>query len=79
MVIRHQTYGKEPFREGERKPLNGLLFLISSNGSSIYIIPQTGLHIPQPLLHQSWSTGWNEKWLNWFTMKDQSDDQSHHE
>ena len=23
--------------------------------------PQTGQHIPQPLLHLSWSTGWNEK------------------
>ena len=34
--------------------------LISSKGSYICIVPQTGLHIPQPLLHQSWSTGWNE-------------------
>ena len=24
------------------------------------IIPQTGYHITQPLLHQSWDTGWNE-------------------
>ena len=36
-------------------PPHGLLFPISS------IIPQTGLQIPQPLLQQSWSTGWNEK------------------
>ena len=34
---------------------------ISSKGSFICIIPQTGYHIQQPLLHQSWSTGWNEK------------------
>ena len=34
---------------------------INSKGSFIYIIPQTGLHISRPLLHQSWSTGWNEK------------------
>ena len=27
----------------------------------ICTIPQTGYHIPWPLLHQSWSTGWNEK------------------
>ena len=27
----------------------------------LYAPSQTGLHIPQPLLHQSWSTGWNEK------------------
>ena len=30
-------------------------------------------------LHQSWSTGWNEKQLNGSTMKDRSDDPSHHE
>ena len=41
-------------------PLHGL-FPISSKGSFICTIPQTGDHIPQPLLHQSWSTGWNEK------------------
>ena len=31
---------------------HGLLFPISSNGSFICIIPQTGYNIPQPLLHQ---------------------------
>ena len=30
-------------------------------------------------LHQSWSTGWNEKWLNGSTMRDRSDDPSHHD
>ena len=40
---------------------------ISSKGSFICII------------HQSWSTGWNEKWLNNPTMKDRSDNPSHHE
>ena len=40
---------------------HGLLFLISSKGSFKYTIPQTGQHIPLPLLHQSWSTGWIEK------------------
>ena len=49
-----------------------LLFLSSSMGSFICIIPQTGKHIPQALLQQS-STGWNEKLLNGSTMKDQSD------
>ena len=24
-------------------------------------ISQTGQHTPQPLLHQLWNTGWNEK------------------
>ena len=32
---------------------HGLLFPISSKGSFICIIPQTGWHIPQALLHQS--------------------------
>ena len=38
-----------------------LLFPIKSKGSFICTIPQTGWHIPWPLLHQLWSTGWNEK------------------
>ena len=40
-------------------PPHGLLFTINSKGS--FIETQAGLHIPRPLLHQSWSTGWNEK------------------
>ena len=66
-------------RRGNSLPPHGLLFPISSKCSFICIIPRTGYHIPQPLLHQSWSTGWNEKQLNGFTMKDRSDDPSHHE
>ena len=38
-----------------------LLFQISSKGSFICIIPQTGYHTQQPLLHQMWGTGWNDK------------------
>ena len=38
---------------------------ISSNGSFIYIhrpiILQTAYYIPRPVVHQMWSTGWNEK------------------
>ena len=37
--------------------LRGLLFPISSKGSFICTIPQTGQYIPFPLLHQLWSTG----------------------
>ena len=64
---------------GNLLPPHGLLFLISSKCSFICIITQTGLHIPQPVLYQTWSTGWNKKWLNGFTMNDRSDDPSHHE
>ena len=34
-------------------PLHGLLFPISSKGSFICTLPQTGYHIPRHLLHQS--------------------------
>ena len=47
-------------RENLLLPLHGLLFLISSKGYFICTIPQTGKHMPRPLIHQSWSTGWNE-------------------
>ena len=40
---------------------HGLHFLISSKGSFILTIPQAGYYIPQPLIHQSWSIGWNKK------------------
>ena len=46
--------------KGNLLPPHRLLFPINSKGSFICIIPQTGQHIPQPLLHQSWSTGVNE-------------------
>ena len=49
---------------GNPLPPHGLLITINSKGSFICTIPQTGLHIPRPLLHQSWSTGWNETILN---------------
>ena len=34
------------------------IFPVSSKGSFICTIPETGPYIPQPLLHQLWSTGW---------------------
>ena len=40
--------------KGNSLPPHGLLFLINSKGSFTCIIPR-------PLLHQSWSTGWNKK------------------
>ena len=61
-------YHSERERERERErvplpPLHGLLFFISSKGSFIRTIPQIGQHGTLPLLHLSWSTGWNEKYL----------------
>ena len=41
--------------------------LAGTRNGSIFICttPQTGWHI-HTLLHQLWSTGWNEKWLNFY-------------
>ena len=51
--------------KGNPLPPHRLLLSINSKGSFICTIPQTGSHIPRPLLHQSWSTGWNEnKFMN---------------
>ena len=60
--VRHMV--KDHSARGNPCPPHGLLFLSNSKGSFICTIPQTGYHIPQPFLHQSWSTGWNEKYLN---------------
>ena len=60
--IRHMAKDHSDSESGNHlPPLLGLLFPISSNNYFICTIPQTGQHIPQPMLHQSWSTGWNEK------------------
>ena len=40
--------------------LQRVLFSISSKGSFIRSIPQTGHHIPGPSLNQLWSTGLSE-------------------
>ena len=56
--IRHMVNELSDSKRGNPLPLYRLLFPISSKGSFICIIPQTGYHIPQHLLHQSWSTGW---------------------
>ena len=61
-VIWRRKYGKGPLSEkGNPLAPHVLLFPINSKGSFICTIPQTGEHTPRPLLHQSWSTGWNEK------------------
>ena len=62
--IRHMVKDHSDSEEGNPLPPHRLLFPISSKGCFICTIAQTGQHIPQPLLHQSWSTGWNEKQLN---------------
>ena len=59
--IRHMVKDHSDSEKGNMLLPHRLLFLINSKGSFICTIPQTGYHIPQPLLHQLWSTGWNEK------------------
>ena len=52
MHLTHFIYGY--MVKDHSDSLTGLLFLISSKGSFICTIPQTGGHM-------TWSTGWNEK------------------
>ena len=59
--VRHMVKDHSDSEKGNPLPPHRLLLLINSKGSFICTIPQTGKHIPRPLLHQSWSTGWNEK------------------
>ena len=57
--VRHMVKDHSDSERGNPLLPHGLLFPISSKGSFICIIPQTGQYIPRPLLHQSLSTGWN--------------------
>ena len=59
--IGHMVKDHSDSERGNPLPPHGLLFPINSKGSFICTTPHTGLHIPQPLLHQSYSTGWNKK------------------
>ena len=55
--VKHIVKDHSDSEKGNPLPPYRLLFPINSKGSFICTIPQTGLHIPRPLLHQSWSTG----------------------
>ena len=59
--IRHMVKDHSDSEKGNPLLPHRLLFPINSKGSFICTIPQTVWHIPRPLLHQLWSTGWNEK------------------
>ena len=58
--VRNMVKDHSDNEKGNPLPPHRLLLSINSKGSFICTIPQTGYHIPRPLLHQSWSTGWNE-------------------
>ena len=77
--VRHMVNDHSDSEKGNPLPPHGLLFLISSKGSFICTIPQTGYHIPRPLLHQleHWLEREIAQWVH--PMKDRSDDPSHHE
>ena len=59
--VRHMAKDHSASEQGNPMPTHRLLFLISSKGSFICTMPQTGYHIPRSLLYQSWSTDWNEE------------------
>ena len=56
--IRHMVEDHSDSEKGNLLPPH---FTFNRKGSFICTIPQTVQHIPQPLLHQSWSTAWNKK------------------
>ena len=55
--VGHMVKDHSDSERGNLLPPPGLIFPISSKGSFICTIPQRGLHIPWPLVHESWSTG----------------------
>ena len=59
--VGHMVNDHSDSERGNPLPPHWLLFPINSKGSFIGTIQQTGFHIPWPLSHQSWSTGWNDK------------------
>ena len=59
--VKHMVKDHSDSERGNRLLPHGLLSPIDSKGSFICTTTQTRLHILRPLLHQSWSTGWNEK------------------
>ena len=58
--VKHMVIVTYLFRGNLLSP-HRLLFLIGSKGSFICPLPQTGQHMPQPLMDQLWATGWNGK------------------
>ena len=77
--VRHMVKDHSDSERGNPLPQHGLLFSIKSKGSFICTIPQTGKHIPRPLLPvvEHWLEQEIAQWVH--SMKDQSDDPSHHE
>ena len=55
--VRHMVKDHSDSEKGNPLPPHRICFTINSKGSFICTIPQTGYHIPRPLLHQSWITG----------------------
>ena len=49
--VGHMVKDHSDSERGNPLPPHGLLFPINSKGSFICTIPQTGYHIPRPLLH----------------------------
>ena len=59
--VRHMVKDHSDSVKGNPLPPHRLLLSINSKGSFICTISQTGENIPRRLLHQSWSTGWNDQ------------------
>ena len=69
-------------REREKKPATTAWATFSDLQQGLFYIHHPHRHdstMPRPLVHQSWSTVWNEKELNGSTVDDRSDHPSHHQ
>ena len=55
--VGHMIKDNSDSERGNPLPSHGLLFPINSKGSFICTIPQTGYHIPRPLLHLCYVAG----------------------
>ena len=78
--VRHMVKDHSDSERGNPLPPHRLLFQISSKGSFICIIPQTGQYIPRPFVTpavEHWVEREIAQWIR--PMKDRSDDPSHHE
>ena len=62
--VRHMVKDHSDSEKGNPPAPHRLLFPINSKNYFICTIPHTGSYIPRPLIHQSRSTGWNEKYRN---------------
>ena len=80
MVIWHQTYGEGPVKTKQETCHHHKGHSIATRNLFICTFPQTEQYILWPTLHLCYTSyGWNKKYLNGSTKRDQSHDLPDHE